>query len=104
MTNKSITCKYCGSDYRTPTSANFIYFCPQCHKYNGFECEKGYGPITPCHIYLGDRQIARIEGDKDYRLKSVALDIDEALKNGTYSLDAYEEAIELISKKLSSLE
>ncbi len=60
--SKKIICKDCKTEYEIPLSANFMYFCPGCKKYNGCECEYGYAAIVPCEIYLGEKLLGRLTG------------------------------------------
>ena len=62
----SIKCKECNYEIHYKQSANLIVFCPKCLKYNYLECEYGYGPVTPCHIYLGEKEIG-IVTEKEYK-------------------------------------
>ena len=40
-----------------------IAFCPHCKKHDITECEYGYGAVTPCRIYLGEKTIGEVKGD-----------------------------------------
>ena len=65
------------------------------------ECEYGYGPITPCDIYLGDERAGRIDGNINYRLDSSRLNVHTALKKGYANLEVYKEATDIIISKLN---
>ena len=52
---KKIVCNSCKSEYVIPISANFMYFCPKCRDFIGFECEYGFAAITPCFIWGKNR-------------------------------------------------
>ena len=49
-----IRCKEYDHEINYKPTANFIVFCPKCLKYT---CEYGFGPVTPCYIYLGNKEI-----------------------------------------------
>ncbi|MDE6063125.1 MAG: hypothetical protein K2G20_00845, partial [Lachnospiraceae bacterium] len=50
---KDLTCIYCDTTFSVETCANFTVICPCCKRSIYLECEYGYGPVTPCRIYLG---------------------------------------------------
>ena len=56
---RTLTCKRCGRQqpYR-PMGANFILLCRACRAVLHLECEYGYGPVTPCHIYYRSKRWA----------------------------------------------
>ena len=97
-------CSECGKEYFVPQKANFIFFCPECGKYNGAECEYGYVSITSCSIFLGDEEIGAITGGgrEDYHLSSAKLGIDMNLTKGYKNLEVYHEAVDIIKDHLES--
>ena len=98
---KKIVCKNCKTEYTIPLSANFISFCPTCKELNGIECEYGFAPITPCEIYLGEKQIGRLLGSGgSFRLECRALKINTPLTKGYKNAEVYNEAIDLIKERL----
>ena len=99
---KKIVCNSCKSEYVIPISANFMYFCPKCRDFIGFECEYGFAAITPCEIYLGEKHIGRLlgGGGYPYRLESHSFHIKATLTKGYEKCAVYEEAKEIIKGKL----
>ena len=97
-----VKCSECGKEYLVPRKVNFIFFCPECKKYNGLECEYGYAAITPCNIFLGDKEIGIITGGgrEDYRLSSEEFGIDMKLTKGYKHLEVYHEAVDIIKEYL----
>ena len=82
-------------------SANLIVICTKCKCGIYSECEYGYGPITPCDIYLGDERAGRIDGNINYRLDLSRLNVHTALKKGYANLEVYKEATDIIISKLN---
>lgn len=101
---KKIACSGCKTEYTIPISANFMYFCPKCRDFIGFECEYGFAPITPCMIYLGEEQIGQLTGGggAPFRLVCRPLRISAALTKGYQKAAVYEEAKEIIRGKLKN--
>ncbi len=97
---RHIMCEECNHDYSAPEENNAIYICPHCHTYADYICEYGYGPITPCSIFLGDTKIAKIKGCLSYHLESYILNINQDLQKGYKDLEVYKEAVDVIVKKL----
>ncbi len=78
-------------------SANYICLCPTCRKLNGCECEYGYGPITPCEIYLGEKFIGQIlYKNGEYRLECEDMGLNVSLTKDYANLGAYQEAVDII--------
>ena len=69
-----------------------ILFCPRCQRHLITECEYGFGPITPCTIYLGEKEIARIVLKDRYVLISDYFGFEQELTGGYENLAAYREA------------
>ena len=98
-------CDRCGYAYEAKcTSPNIIYLCPICLNYVGCECEYGFGPIVPCSILLGGKQIAEIvyNDSNGYRLISSELGIDKDLIKGYEQLGAYDETVEIIAEQIKA--
>ena len=101
---KEITCENCGRKYSIPLSANFIYFCPDCHSYNGCECEYGFWYITPCVMYNGKEKIATITGGGgEFQLESDIPALNVKLTKGYKDLEVYHEAEDIVRGYLNSL-
>lgn len=97
---QSIKCENCNVEIEYQPRGNIIIFCPQCLRCIMFECEYGYGPVTPCYIYLGDKQIGIVTSDvfNKYYLQSEYFNEKIELKN-TY-MKALTEADSIIKSKL----
>lgn len=92
---EKIKCKECNYEINYSPNANFIIFCPKCLSRTHFECERGYGPVTPCQIYLGEVEIAYVRNDDNrYYLKTI-YDTEIRLLQNTY-FDALVEASEIV--------
>ncbi|MDH6367606.1 MULTISPECIES: hypothetical protein [unclassified Breznakia] len=55
MESDIIECPNCGTLIKKIYSTNFIIYCENCNTVTHFECEYGYGPVTPCLIYYGEK-------------------------------------------------
>lgn len=77
-----------------------LYICPNCFSCAGYICEYGFGPITPCKILLGDKEIGIIDGDTTYHLRSLMLGIDQDLEKDYKDLAVYKEAADIIASYL----
>lgn len=97
---EDIKCEKCGNIIKyKPLGANFIVFCPVCKNYLFTECERGYGPVTPCKIYCDDKLIGEVwSNGTNCFLKSDLTDKVIHLKS-TY-FDALMEAKSIIEKLL----
>lgn len=93
-------CAHCGNKYKYEAAANFMAFCPRCKKSDASECEYGYGPITPCKIYLGGETIGEVSGDSKigYGLSVPMLEICQKLGR-----DPLTEAANIVKKALDRL-
>lgn len=95
-------CKKCLFQYQYEGCANLIAFCPNCNSYDYLECEYGYGPVVPCKIYHGSREIGMVTYDKmdrmKYRIDSDVFNIHKVLEN-TY-LNALYEAKDMVTDLL----
>ena len=82
-----------------------IAFCPNCNSYDYLECEYGYGPVVPCKIYHGSREIGMVTYDKmdrmKYRIDSDVFNIHKVLEN-TY-LNALYEAKDMVTDLLQEI-
>lgn len=93
-------CNNCEKFFKHGVSGNMIIFCPICKKSTGSISDYGFGPITPCDIYLGEKIIGSIS--KDYILQSACYNFEKKL-TGTYAnLAVYSEAEEYIKSYLQS--
>ncbi|SCZ77382.1 hypothetical protein SAMN02910350_00707 [Pseudobutyrivibrio xylanivorans] len=99
---EQLHCKKCGCEFSGAIAGNAIYLCPKCKEYVSCICDYGFGPITPCSIFLGEKEIARIEERErtKYQLKSAALGLDVALTKGYKNLEVYKEASKIVSQAL----
>lgn len=96
-----MVCNYCECKTSFEICADYIVFCPVCKRLINFVCEYGYGPVTPCTIYLGDKVIGRITEDKNYKYW---LDIKETGKKvqlKTQYLNALYESIDIMKRILT---
>jgi len=75
------TCRFCGNVYRYEGAANFIAFCPHCKEHDITECEYGYGAVTPCRIYLGERTIGEVKGDSRSGFEVLMPEYDVCVKS-----------------------
>lgn len=98
---KTIDCNNCSQQFNINLSANVIVICPKCKCSVYTECEYGFGPIAPCNIYVGEEKVGRIEGSMSYCLNSGKFNIHTALKKGYTNLEVYEEATDIIIRKLN---
>ncbi|MDD4849910.1 MAG: hypothetical protein PHO10_04330 [Gemmiger sp.] len=57
---KSKTCKHCKKEYEYQGGVNLIVFCPHCKTFDYLECEFGYGPVVPCTVSVGSKEIGVI--------------------------------------------
>lgn len=96
-------CKKCGAKYDAPTTGNTLYICPYCFEYVSSLSDYGFGPITPCEIMLGDKQIGVITERATYHLECKELEIDVDLSGKYKNLEVYREASEIISNKLKEM-
>ena len=94
---RNLECIYCGTKFSVEIYANFSVICPCCKRNIYLECEYGYGPVTPCQIYLGEE----IAGVVESKATNYYLNIDTKKINlcKTY-LEAISEAEEVIKKHL----
>ena len=94
---KDMSCIYCDTKFSVETYANYSVICPCCKRNIFLECEYGYGPVTPCRIYLGSETagIVESEGNRYYLTTNSA----KIPLSKTY-LDAIGEASERLIKQL----
>lgn len=95
-------CNSCGEKFIHGISANMIVFCPHCRKTTGSVSDYGFGPITPCDIYLGDQIVGHIIGRNsgEYRLVSDHFGLDMKLSREYKELSVYHEAEDVIEKMI----
>lgn len=91
-------CKYCDTIVSYKTYANFIIFCPNCKRYIFLECEYGYGPVTPCNIFLGNKKIGLVDED-DTNKYYLEYGSEKIMLNKTY-LKALKESVEIVREKM----
>lgn len=92
MMKQEVRCRYCGEAFAYETVANMILYCQKCQRHLLTECEYGFGPVTPCTVYLGEKEIARIVLKDRYVLVSEYFDFERELTGGYENLAAYSEA------------
>lgn len=97
---KDLECRYCDTKFSVEISANFSVICPCCKRDIFLECEYGYGPVTPCRIYLGSETagIVDCEGNNYY----LTINSKKIVLNETY-LYAISEAQQIVKKHLHIL-
>ena len=95
----SVKCKECDHEIKYTPRVNFIVFCPNCLKYSFLECEYGYGPVVPCSIFIGEKEIGTVS-QKGYSYTLQTQYSDELIKLENQYLEALEEAIEIIKSKI----
>lgn len=94
---KDFECIYCDTRFSVEMHANFIVICPCCKRTIFSECEYGYGPVTPCQIYLGEKIVGIVESKATNYYLNMRPDIF-TLKE-TY-LNALSEAENVVKKRL----
>ena len=96
---RHIRCKECNQEINFTPTVNFIVFCPNCLQYTFLECEYGYGPVVPCSILLGEKEIATVtQQDHTYILQTQYS--EEIIVLEKRYLEALKEAIEIIKSKI----
>ena len=94
-------CKECGKTYFSRSTTNTIFMCPECYAYNRCICDYGFGPITPCDILLGDREVGSIlRGDNSYSLAVYGTKKTIRLQKGYKELEIYKQAAERTKEQL----
>lgn len=97
---KHLECIYCDTKFSVEISANYSVRCPCCKRSVYLECEYGFGPVTPCRIYLGEEIVGIVESKAtSYYLNMRGKNIN---LNNTY-LDAILEAEKIIEEHLEIL-
>ena len=91
-------CNICGTTFEHGVSANMIIFCPNCKKPTGSISDYGFGPITPCNIYLGKILIGQISSDN--LLVSNQFKIRKKLSGEYANLAVYQEAEDILKHYL----
>ena len=93
-------CKHCNHEIQYSPCANFILICPNC--LNAYlDCEYGYGPVVPCRIFLGEKEIGVIE-TRGYLYLLKTQYSDEIIELENKYLEALEEAIAVIKGKITA--
>jgi hypothetical protein len=81
--------------------ANIIIFCPECYQEAHLESEYGYGPVTPCKIYLGETEVGLVtEVNGRYYLKTQSA--GDGIRLEKQYLEALEEASSMIRDVLKT--
>lgn len=93
---RTTTCKKCGKTCCFTQTVNYIAICDACFSTIECECEYGFGPITPCEIYVGGKEVAKIVGGPSYRLESDTLNLHMDLQSGYEKLAVYAEATDVV--------
>lgn len=91
-------CRNCNKDFEHGISGNMILFCPYCRKCAGSISDYGFGPITPCDVYLGNRIIASMP--TMHELISKEFGIRRTLHGRYTDLEVYHEVEEIITERL----
>lgn len=95
---KNLECIYCGTKFSVKIQTNFSVICPCCKRSIFLESEYGFGPVTPCQIYLGEKIVGIVESEaRHYYLNMNTKRIN---LNKTY-LEAIPEAEEVLKKHLN---
>lgn len=63
------------------------------------ECEYGYGPVTPCYIYLGEKAIG-IVTEKEYEYFLQTQYSDKLIKLENTYLEALQEAAAIVESNI----
>lgn len=101
MSIQTIKCKYCNCEVSYAAYANFIVFCPKCKREIHFECEYGYGPVTPCVILLGEDYFGKVtKNNKNEYLLEIMLRRKKIKLMRSY-LEALYEAREIVGNMLA---
>jgi hypothetical protein len=97
----SIKCKECNHEISYTPCVNFIVFCPNCLKQSYLECEYGYGPVVPCNVFLGEKEIGIIN-EREYTYILQTQYSDEVIELKKEYLEALQEAAEIIKRMLKA--
>lgn len=100
MSLKTRECQYCDEIVEYEPEANFIVICSNCKRKIYFECEYGYGPVTPCSILLGQKRIAKVV--TDHRNQYILYYNDHQIQLKERYLEALNEAVQIISGIINS--
>lgn len=94
---RDLECIYCDTRFTVEISANYSVLCPCCKAGVLFEGEHGYGPVTPCRIYLGSDILGTVEASgADYWLKLGK----EVIKLSQTGMEAIAEAEGILRNRL----
>lgn len=100
MSTQIIECKYCDCKVSYMPRANFILFCPECKREMYLECEYGYGPVTPCTIFLGEDSMGTVTvNSRNEYLLEIGSDRKQIKLRESY-LEALHEASNIIKSIL----
>lgn len=94
---KHLECIYCDTKFSVEICANFSVICPCCKRSIYLECEYGFGPVTPCQIYLGEKAVGIVESKgTNYYLNMETKNINLSSTN----LEAISEAEKIIKEHM----
>ena len=97
----SIKCKECNHVISYTQCANYIVFCPKCLKQSYLECEYGYGPVVPCNIFLGEKEIG-VVNKRGYTYILQTQYSNEIIELENEYLEALKEAAEIMKNMLET--
>lgn len=109
---KDLECIYCNTKFQVERCANFTVICPCCKRSIYLECEYGYGPVSPCRIYVGETIVGIVESSKTnyyleinhkriYLLKTyleAIYEAEEAVKK-YLNISRHNENVEILTKE-----
>lgn len=94
---KDLECIYCDTKFSVEIFDNYDVICPCCKRSIFSECEYGYGPVTPCRIYLGPEIVGMVESEgANYYLN---MNSEKIPLNNTY-MKAIPEAVGIVRSEL----
>lgn len=94
---KDLECIYCDTKFSVEIHANYSVICPCCKRSIYLECEYGFGPVTPCHIYLGEEIVGIVESIATRYYLNMN---NKKIKLKKTYLEALSEAEEVLKKRL----
>lgn len=100
MNERIIECRYCDRKITFKTSANFNVFCPNCKRELLLECEYGFGPVTPCNIWIGEELFATVK-EKNLRYYMEMESKKETIELKESYLEALYEAGKIVVEKIA---
>jgi len=98
-------CKKCNFEYEYEGFANLMVFCPCCDEFDYLSCEYGFGPVVPCRIYHGSKEVGMVSykdsSQRGYRLESDVFDLHKELERSY--LEALYEAKDMIAELINDV-